>query len=110
MYAGQVIERGPVNQVMSSPTHPYTLGLIRSIPPLVGDVKNTKGISGSAVQLDLLPKGCPFYSRCDMRMTKCSEIPPPWVTLDNNVSVACHLAKNEGGDKNDRTQEHFKTI
>jgi peptide/nickel transport system ATP-binding protein len=95
MYAGQVVERGPVSQVMLNPTHPYTRGLIGSIPPLVGDVTHTRAISGNPVQLSKVSGGCPFYARCELRQPKCLDVAPPWMELDNDVAVACHFAKRE---------------
>ncbi|GMA62906.1 ABC transporter ATP-binding protein [Alicyclobacillus fastidiosus] len=95
MYAGRVVEQGPAKQVMRYPSHPYTRGLIRSIPPLVGEVDYTKALKGSPVNLNNIPSGCPFQSRCELRIPTCSEIEPPRVQLDNSVEVACHLAKME---------------
>jgi oligopeptide transport system ATP-binding protein len=76
MYAGYIIERGKVKDVYHDPRHPYTLGLLGSLPRL--DRKNEKlfSIEGSPPDMRTLPKGCPFAPRCIYRIDKCEENPP----------------------------------
>jgi oligopeptide transport system ATP-binding protein len=76
MYAGYIIERGAVKDVYHDPRHPYTLGLLGSLPRL--DRKNEKlfSIEGSPPDMRYLPKGCPFAPRCIYRIEKCIENPP----------------------------------
>jgi len=76
MYAGYIIERGKVKDVYHDPRHPYTLGLLGSLPRL--DQKNEKlfAIEGAPPDMRYLPKGCPFAPRCIYRIDKCDEMPP----------------------------------
>ncbi|NDJ76321.1 MAG: ABC transporter ATP-binding protein [Chloroflexi bacterium] len=76
MYAGYIVERGPVKEVYGNPRHPYTLGLLGSLPRL--DQKNQKlfSIEGSPPDMRDLPPGCPFAPRCIYRIDKCNENPP----------------------------------
>jgi len=76
MYAGYIIERGKVKDVYHSPRHPYTLGLLGSLPRL--DQKNEKlfSIEGTPPDMRYLPTGCPFAPRCIYRIDKCAENPP----------------------------------
>jgi oligopeptide transport system ATP-binding protein len=76
MYAGYVVERGSVKDVYNDPRHPYTLGLLGSLPRL--DQKNEKlfSIEGSPPDMRYLPEGCPFAPRCIYRIEKCEKNPP----------------------------------
>ncbi|MBN1681893.1 MAG: ABC transporter ATP-binding protein [Anaerolineae bacterium] len=76
MYAGYTVERGDVKAVYGDPRHPYTLGLLGSLPRL--DQKNEKlfSIEGAPPDMRELPTGCPFAERCIYRIDKCSENPP----------------------------------
>ena len=77
MYAGRVMEQGSPNEVFYNPLHPYTRGLLSSIPVLG---RRSKGrlnqIPGRVPHLLALPEGCPFRPRCASRMPKCMELPP----------------------------------
>ena len=76
MYAGYIVERGTAKEVYGDPRHPYTLGLLGSLPRL--DQKHEKlfSIEGSPPDMRFLPKGCPFAPRCIYRIDKCEENPP----------------------------------
>ncbi len=76
MYAGYIVERGPVKDVYADPRHPYTIGLLGSLPRL--DQKNERlySIEGAPPDMRYLPKGCPFAARCPYRIAKCDENPP----------------------------------
>ena len=71
MYAGRIIEIGPVQDVIQRPLHPYTTGLMRSIPGLEPDVKRLEQIPGSMPRLNAIPKGCAFNPRCKHVMERC---------------------------------------
>jgi peptide/nickel transport system ATP-binding protein len=92
MYAGQIVERAPAQELHDAPRHPYTLGLMNSFPPLHGTRVELQGIPGSPPDLKALPTGCPFSPRCDFAMDKCHQERPP-LTLDAGTehSVACWL-------------------
>lgn len=91
MYGGRCVEYGPKHEVLTRPLHPYTLGLMRSVPEMDADKRERlKVIPGFPPDLAKLPPGCPFFDRCyrahdDFRVT-----PPPLVELYPNHFVACH--------------------
>jgi oligopeptide transport system ATP-binding protein len=91
MYAGYIIERGPVRSIYKKTRHPYTLGLLGSLPRL-DEAPGTKLVSipGLPPDLILLPKGCPFVARCPYRIDKCVDEMPPLDRTDNEGhTVAC---------------------
>jgi peptide/nickel transport system ATP-binding protein len=71
MYAGRIAEIGPVAQVIRSPAHPYTEGLMQSIPSLDQRVERLRQIDGSMPRLDALPAGCRFNPRCPQAFDRC---------------------------------------
>ena len=75
MYAGYIVERGPVKEVYGNPRHPYTIGLLGSLPRL--DQKNERllSIEGTPPDMRYMPTGCPFAPRCVYRTDKCVENP-----------------------------------
>jgi peptide/nickel transport system ATP-binding protein len=76
MYAGRIVERGAKRELFKSPRHPYTWGLLDSIPPLDGPRPHRlKSIAGMPPSLLALPKGCAFGPRCRYRFEKCGERP-----------------------------------
>lgn len=88
MYAGTIIEEGPVQKVLDDPQHPYTEGLIGSVPS-----RNRRGeplyqIPGMTPSLINLPEGCPFRMRCPRAQDKCLEVPSVTV-LDDGRKVCC---------------------
>lgn len=91
MYAGRVVETGPVRDVIQHPKHPYTQGLVGSIPPLVGDLGQTRALRGQPANLLNLPSGCAFRDRCPAAMERCAVDSPAVQRIAENVEVACHL-------------------
>ncbi len=89
MYAGKIIERGLAREIYYEPAHPYTLGLLRSVPRLdVTRRSRLEGVEGLPPDLDLLPKGCAFYPRCPFHMERClEEIPPLEPVADGHVAA-----------------------
>ncbi len=81
MYGGQIVERGPADEVFGDTRHPYTLGLLKSLPRL--DARNSKEkltqIEGSPPDMRNPPKGCPFVPRCPYRIPTCEELMPPLI-------------------------------
>jgi oligopeptide/dipeptide ABC transporter ATP-binding protein len=94
MYAGRIVEQGPVRDVFREPRHPYTRGLLASIP---GGPPGTRlrTIEGSVPLLGQLPAGCAFHPRCPERIAICSEQAPPTMTWREHT-VRCHLAEPAG--------------
>jgi peptide/nickel transport system ATP-binding protein len=71
MYAGRIVEIGPVADVIRAPKHPYTIGLMGSIPSLVAEREHLVQIDGSMPRLTAIPDGCPFHPRCDRVFERC---------------------------------------
>jgi oligopeptide/dipeptide ABC transporter ATP-binding protein len=90
MYAGQVAERGPVDRIFSRPTHPYTRGLLASIPRLSTPNKSRLPIiEGAVPSLDAMPIGCRFQNRCPFAQPRCAEARPPLESVEPDHQVAC---------------------
>jgi len=88
MYAGRIVERGTAQQVINHPRHPYTRGLLESIPARHVPGTPLPQIPGSTPQLSRLPSGCPFRPRCP-KATEICATPPPTVT-EAGQTVLCH--------------------
>jgi oligopeptide transport system ATP-binding protein len=89
MYAGRIIENAPTDVLYSQPNHPYTLGLMRSVPHLGGDVKRRLvSIRGMPPDLIAPPSGCRFRPRCPRAQTKCLE-KPELVSVGADHRAAC---------------------
>lgn len=95
MYAGKLVEVGPVEEVFSDPKHPYTKLLIQSLPSLQ-EKKEFVGIPGLPPLLIHLPQGCAFEERCPSRFEKCSGAVPQKIDIGNRRDVACYLYEGEG--------------
>ncbi len=96
MYAGRVVERGPRADVFASPGHPYTWGLMRSIPPITGEKpRRLAAIPGAPPLPRERPSGCPFRPRCVFRHPKCFE--GPALFPRDRQEIACFLIP-EGTD------------
>ena len=76
MYAGRIVEQGPVDQIISRPCHPYTKGLIESLPRMDSRGKRLYSIPGSTPPLVNLPRGCAFSPRCSYATDACATTPP----------------------------------
>ncbi len=96
MYAGRVVERAPVKALFSTPAHPYTAGLLRSIPSLEkaggvnGRSRRLAAIRGTVPDPRNLPGGCRFRDRCDRAIEICSRIDPPLELKREAQLAACH--------------------
>lgn len=93
MYAGHIVETGPVKEVLSNPAHPYTLGLINSLPTIGLESNRLTPIEGSPPSLHELPQGCPFYARCPMAKDICKNKKPELINLNEERESACHFYK-----------------
>lgn len=94
LYAGRLIEIGPVEQVLHSPRHPYTQGLMASIPSLGARVHKLNQIDGAMPRLDAIPPGCAFNPRCRQAGPRCLRERPELIAVGDGAS-ACWL--NAGG-------------
>ncbi|MGC9135717.1 ABC transporter ATP-binding protein [Caldivirga sp.] len=90
LYAGKVAELGSADLIYTEPKHPYTQGLMSSIPTLRED-KKLSFIPGEVPSLINPPSGCRFHPRCPYAMDICRREEPPLITLDNDHKVACWL-------------------
>jgi len=98
MYAGKVIERGTARQIYHDPRHPYTLGLLRSVPRLDLPRKaRLDPIEGQPPDLVRLPPGCPFAPRCKFAIPRCAEDVPPLMPVGDDHLSACWVAESLAG-------------
>jgi oligopeptide/dipeptide ABC transporter ATP-binding protein len=100
MYAGQVVEQGDVHTIFASPRHPYTIGLMESLPRLGVDEDFLRPIPGQPPSLISRPPGCPFHPRCFLSQgrTRCREEEPELRAIgDSNHKTACHFAEELEG-------------
>ena len=94
MYAGEIVESGSVNDLFRSPLHPYTIGLMESIPTLESTqqkLSKLKEISGTVPSLSQVPFGCPFHPRCSAAETRCKTDKPKLKKISQTHSVSCWL-------------------
>jgi len=96
MYAGRIVEMGPVREIFHNPQHPYTRGLLASIPGGPPG-RRLRAIDGSVPFLDALPPGCAFGPRCSERMERCSTAPPPAYTISPDHAAWCYLHEKRDG-------------
>ncbi len=94
MYAGRVVEIGPVSQVIHHPAHPYSAGLMGSIPTLDSHVQRLVQIDGSMPRLTAIPPGCAFNPRCSRRMERCTRERPELLPA-GATRAACWLHDQE---------------
>ncbi|MDK6028192.1 ABC transporter ATP-binding protein [Ignisphaera sp. 4213-co] len=92
MYAGKIVEYGSSDTIYKSPSHPYTIGLLDSIPSLSSEKTELKGIPGEPPDLINPPPGCRFHPRCPFAMDICRKEEPPMTKLENGHIVFCWLA------------------
>ena len=89
MYAGKIVERAPVNELFERPVHPYTRGLLDSIPSLADDRERLKTIPGTLPRPWALPAGCRFQPRCTFRVDACASTMPPLCAVREGHDSAC---------------------
>ncbi len=90
MYAGRIAEIGPVADVIHRPQHPYTVGLMGSIPSMAHEVAQLMQIDGSMPRLTAIPSGCAFHPRCDKAFDRCTRARPDLLPAGSSQS-ACWL-------------------
>jgi peptide/nickel transport system ATP-binding protein len=89
MYAGRIVETGPVDIVLDRPLHPYTVGLLNSSAALVEPGERLHQIEGMAPRIDSRPSGCPFRPRCERALPLCAEDDPAPHEQDGRA-LRCH--------------------
>ncbi len=90
MYAGRIVEIGPVRDIVKAPKHPYTRGLMGSIPSLTGEAERLVQIPGSMPRLNAIPPGCPFNPRCPHTFARCVVERPELIPVERS-GAACWL-------------------
>jgi peptide/nickel transport system ATP-binding protein len=90
MYAGRIVEIGPVQEVIHNPQHPYTTGLMGSIPAVGQELERLPQIEGSMPRLNAIPAGCPFNPRCPRVFDRCKVDRPDLLAADKSLA-ACWL-------------------
>ena len=98
MYAGEVVEEAPLEDIFYEPLHPYTEGLIASVPSLRGEIKELATIKGNVPSPDALPKGCRFAPRCSKAFDRCLEEKPTLQSHSDSRSIRCFLYEEVGGE------------
>ena len=93
MYAGRVVESGPVSQIFNSPTHPYTEALLNSIPRMTDNAHRLTAIDGQPPDLAAMPPGCAFAPRCPRALDRCREAAPPESRPTEGRTARCWLAE-----------------
>ena len=89
MYAGRIVEMAGVRDLFTTPAHPYTEALMRSVPKLEEQVDRLYSIEGQPPAPDRLPPGCPFAPRCPYVMDRCRQEYPPEVTISRGHTASC---------------------
>jgi len=95
MYAGRVVESGPVEAIFEDPQHPYTIGLMGSVPSLGRRQGRLATIRGTVPPAELMPKGCRFTSRCPLADSHCATDPPPLAEIRPGHKARCWYAPLE---------------
>ncbi|MEU8709937.1 ABC transporter ATP-binding protein [Streptomyces sp. NPDC048565] len=93
MYAGRIVETSPVHPIYQAPAHPYTKGLLRSIPRLDQKGQELYAIKGLPPNLLHIPPGCAFHPRCPLAQDVCRTDVPPLYTVNEERRSACHFWK-----------------
>ncbi|MFG6531457.1 MULTISPECIES: ABC transporter ATP-binding protein [unclassified Sulfitobacter] len=96
LYCGNVVERGRTRELIEAPAHPYTRGLIDSIPDLGNRHERLKQIPGTVPDIRNLPRGCNFRDRCPRAQALCAKIEPDLMPQRGSLSAACHFPLSPG--------------
>ena len=99
MYAGRVVEQGPVSRIFTTPAHPYTKALLGSIPRMTDDREQLTAIEGQPPDLASLPPGCAFAPRCPAAFARCRAEAPPEFALERRPHARCWLAAPDTGTR-----------
>lgn len=92
MYAGRVVEEGPARELTSRPAHPYTLGLLRSLPARARRGESLSAVAGAPPPIDARPSGCAFHPRCPRAFGRCADECPRLEALEMGRKSACFVS------------------
>ena len=99
MYAGKIIERGSAREIYGNPRHPYTIGLLKSVPRLDEERKELlEPIEGLPPDLIFLPEGCAFRARCQYAIDRCATEIPPLIEVADAHTAACFVSDQLGSE------------
>jgi oligopeptide/dipeptide ABC transporter ATP-binding protein len=98
MYAGQIVEIANTDSIFDCPTHPYTVGLLRSIPSAANKVERLNVIKGVVPSPMFYPQGCRFSPRCPYVRKRCAEEQPQLTAVEDGHFCRCHFPLAEGGE------------
>ena len=99
MYAGKIVERGTREDILHHPSHPYTKGLLKSIPGHANQGERLEEIPGVVPQPKDWPKGCRFSTRCYKKFEPCADTEPKITTITQNHSTSCHHVERMMNDE-----------
>lgn len=99
MYCGRVVEKGAVEAIFSAPAHPYTRGLLASIPKLGVSVEQLESIPGNVPNPKYMPQGCKFAPRCPQAFDKCRGEEPGFFQVEDGHVSRCWLCERKGGER-----------
>jgi peptide/nickel transport system ATP-binding protein len=91
MYAGKIVEEGDVESIYENPKHPYTIGLIKSVPDVHKKIDKLYSIPGNVPKPGSIKQGCAFAARCEFAMNRCFSETPPLLDISQRQSVCCFL-------------------
>jgi oligopeptide/dipeptide ABC transporter ATP-binding protein len=97
MYAGRVVEQGPVSRLFSAPAHPYTRALLGSIPSMTDPRTRLTAIEGQPPDLAAPPPGCAFAPRCGLASARCHVEAPPELVVEDGRTARCWFAPTVAG-------------
>lgn len=103
MYAGQIVEEAPVKDLFHHPKHPYTIGLIQSVPDIRNKKARLHSIRGNVPMPGTIKAGCQFADRCDYAFDPCTKETPPIYQINNKQGVRCFLYDKERVREDDST-------
>ena len=90
MYAGMIVESAPIKPIFNAPAHPYTMGLLRSLPSTdLTSEDDLNYIEGAPPDMINLPPGCPFWPRCTYRTERCTQARPTLESITEDHAAAC---------------------
>ena len=111
MYAGQIVEEAPINEIFNKPLHPYTQGLIKSVPDMRFKKESLYSIPGTVPKPGSIKEGCRFAARCEFAMERCTqETPPLYVASEQHKSRCFLLDEQEVAERDERVIESGRVV